>query len=136
MALLGLPLSYLVFTVLHIFAFALALAVCGLYGHDLQRANEAGVGADGRWVYAVVTGGLSAVTCIAYFVPFVLRVGGIFAMYINENAEGDGGIERMKNAVWVDLANALLWLIITVAAGLYWVRHRDTRSRFTGRAHV
>jgi hypothetical protein len=57
-------------------------------------------------------------------------------MYINENAEGDGGIERMKNAVWVDLANALLWLIITVAAGLYWVRHRDTRSRFTGRAHV
>lgn len=50
MALFGLPLSYLVFTVLHIFAFALALAVCGLYGHDLQRANEAGVGADGRWV--------------------------------------------------------------------------------------
>lgn len=31
-------------------------------------------------VYAVVTGGLSAVTCIAYFVPFVLRMGGIFAV--------------------------------------------------------
>lgn len=57
-------------------------------------------------------------------------------MYINEDAEGDGGIKRMKNAVWVDLANALLWLLASVGAGIYWWRHRDTRSQFTGRAHV
>jgi hypothetical protein len=57
-------------------------------------------------------------------------------MYINEDAEGDEGVRRMKNAVWVDLASALLWLIATVAALGYWWKHRDTRSRFTGRAHV
>ena len=57
-------------------------------------------------------------------------------MYIDEDPEGDGAIRRMKNAVWVDLANMLLWLTAAVAAGVYWWRHRNTRSRFTGRAHV
>ena len=28
-------------------------------------------------IYAVVVGALSAVTCVAYFLPFVLRAGGI-----------------------------------------------------------
>lgn len=57
-------------------------------------------------------------------------------MYISEDAEGDSDVQRMKNAVWVDLASALLWLIATLAALGYWWKHRDTRSRFTGRAHV
>jgi hypothetical protein len=57
-------------------------------------------------------------------------------MYINEDPEGDGGIKRMKNAVWVDLANALLWLIAGLATTAYWWRHRERRTRFTGRAHV
>lgn len=57
-------------------------------------------------------------------------------MYINEDAEGDSDVQRMKNAVWVDLASALLWFIATLAALGYWWKHRDTRSRFTGRAHV
>lgn len=57
-------------------------------------------------------------------------------MYINENAEGDGAIERMKNAVWVLLANALLWLITAIFMGIYWFRHRERHSRFTGRARV
>ena len=57
-------------------------------------------------------------------------------MYIKEDAEGDKNIERMKSAVWVDLANALLWLIAAVAAFGYWWKHRDNKSRFTGRARV
>lgn len=57
-------------------------------------------------------------------------------MYINEDAEGNGGIERMKNAVWVDLVSALLWLVATVTSAGYWWKHRDVRTRFTGRAHV
>jgi len=69
--------SYAAFTVLHFVAFALALAVCGLYGHDLKRASDNDVDADSKWIYAVVVGALSAVTCVAYFVPFVLRLGGI-----------------------------------------------------------
>jgi hypothetical protein len=57
-------------------------------------------------------------------------------MYISEDAEGDSDVQRMKNAVWVDLTSALLWFIATLAALGYWWKHRDTRSRFTGRAHV
>lgn len=57
-------------------------------------------------------------------------------MYIRENAEGNGDIQRMKNAVWVDLANVILWLIGSVAALTYWLRHRERRTRFTGRAKV
>lgn len=148
--------SYLLFTVLHLFCFILALTTCGLYGKDLQRAHHHGVYSDSKWIYAVVVGSMSAVTCVAYFIPFVLRVAGIGAaiwnlilfilwialfgvfgkMYINEKAEGDGGIQRMKNAVWVDLTSALLWLIAAGAAMGYWLKNRDSRSRFTGRARV
>lgn len=124
-------------------------------------------------VYAVVVGALSAVTCLAYFIPLVLRIAGFVApvwnfilfvlwialfgifgkvyllqgpevapqltlvqMYIHEDPEGVDGIKRMKNAVWVDLASALLWLIATLASAAYWWKHRDSRSQFTGRAHV
>lgn len=127
---------------------------------------------------------MSAVTCVVYFVPLVMRAAGIVAvawnfllfilwiclfgvfgavcykrhrsppfavtarqnppqaadfrlqLFIHENPEGDSGIKRMKNAVWVDLVSALLWLSLTIASGLYWWRHRDTRSQFTGRARV
>lgn len=57
-------------------------------------------------------------------------------LYIDENAHGNGNIERMKHAVWVDLTSALLWLIATVATLAYWWKHRNTRSVFTGRAKV
>jgi H+/Cl- antiporter ClcA len=156
MGCMSFTLSYIFFSVVHIVGFALALTVCGLYGKDLSRANEQDKYADSKWVYAVVVGGISAVTCVLYLVPFILRIAGVFApvwdfilfilwiavfgvfgrMYINEDAEGDGNIERMKNAVWVDLANALLWLLASLGAFLYWWKHRDTRSQFTGRAHV
>ena len=29
-------------------------------------------------IFAVVVGAMSAVTCVIYFIPFILRVGGIF----------------------------------------------------------
>ena len=57
-------------------------------------------------------------------------------MYIKENAEGDSGVQRMKNAVWVDLVNALLWLISAVGMVIFWIKHRGGRSRWTGRATV
>ena len=43
--------------------------------------------------YAVVVGALSAVTCVLYFIPFVLRIAGIFA------------------AVW-DLILFILWITL------------------------
>lgn len=57
-------------------------------------------------------------------------------MFIHENPEGNKDIQRMKNAVWVDLTCALLWLFLAVGAFGYWWRHRERHSRFTGRARV
>jgi hypothetical protein len=57
-------------------------------------------------------------------------------MYIKENPEGDAGIQRMKNAVWVDLANAILWLLSAVYGLLQFFRNRKKRSLHTGRATV
>ncbi|EEU47122.1 uncharacterized protein NECHADRAFT_67747 [Fusarium vanettenii 77-13-4] len=156
MGIKDLAVSYVLFSALHLCCFALALTTCGLYGTDLHRANQQHKYSDSKWVYAVVVGSISAVTCVVYFVPFILRIAGVVVaiwdfilfilwialfgvfgkMYISEDAEGDSDVQRMKNAVWVDLASALLWLIATLAALGYWWKHRDTRSRFTGRAHV
>lgn len=146
--------SYIAFTVLHFLLFVLALTVCGLYGVDLQRANANDIGADPKWTYAEVVAGISAVTAALYFIPFVLRMAFIWAwdlvlfvlwialfgvfgkMYISEDPEGNDDIKRMKNAVWVDLTNALLWLVAGLATLAYWWRHRERRTRFTGRARV
>lgn len=154
MALLGATVSYLAFTAIHIVQFALAIAVCALYGIDLHRASKEGKYMDSKWVYAEVVVGLSAFTTVLYLVPFILRfwlvwawnlilfilwiaLFGVFGnMYIREDAEGDSGIQRMKNAVWVDLVNALLWFFTFLGALGYWHTHRQRNSRFTGRAKV
>ncbi|CAJ2503604.1 Uu.00g109980.m01.CDS01 [Anthostomella pinea] len=154
MGLFGMSIGYLAFATLHFFQFVLAITVCGLYGVDLSRARSQGKYTDGKWVYAEVVGALGALTAILYLVPFILRFAavtvwsfilfvlwialfGLFgSMYIHENPEGNGGIQRMKNAVWVDLANALLWLIGTIGSGAYWWTHRERNSRFTGRAKL
>jgi len=154
MGLFGMAFSYLMFSVLHFLQLVLALAVVGLYGTDVNRARVEHKYADSKWVYAVIVASLSALTSVLYFIPFILRFAFVWAwnlvlfilwiivfavfgkMYINENAEGDADIQRMKNAVWLDLVNALLWLVGFVATGLYWMRHRERRSRFTGRAKV
>ncbi|KAF3061937.1 hypothetical protein GL218_02809 [Daldinia childiae] len=154
MGILGMTASYLLFSVLHFAQFVLAVTVCGLYGVDLSRARSQGKYIDGKWVYAEVVGVLAALTAILYFIPFILRFAavtvwnsimfilwialfGLFGgMYIHEDPEGNSDIQRMKNAVWVDLANALLWLIGFVASATYWWTHRERRSRFTGRAQL
>ena len=61
---------------------------------------------------------------------------GVFGnMYIKANPGDDGGIMRMKSAVWVDLTNMLLWLI-TAIMGVVLFFMRGKRSVFTGRAAV
>ncbi|KAI9772711.1 MAG: hypothetical protein M1840_000306 [Geoglossum simile] len=114
--------------VLRLLQFALALTVCGLYGTDIQNGNKHHQSADPKWLYAVVIGGISVVTSLIYGAPFVkshlffawdailfilwIAVFGVFGkMYLHENAEGNAGVQRMKNAVWVDLVNVFLWLI-------------------------
>ena len=105
-------------------------------------------------IFAEVVGALSAATALLYVIPFILRFAvvwiwnviifilwialfGTFGkLFIHENPEGNGGIQRMKNAVWIDLTNALLWLISAIAHFCYWWTHRERVTRFTGRAKV
>jgi hypothetical protein len=94
---------------------------------------------------------MSTVTALIYGIPFVksyiawawdlilfilwIAVFGIFGkMYIQEKAEGDAGVQRMKNAVWIDLINVFLWLISAIWGAVIFFRGR--RTRFTGRATV
>jgi len=63
------------------------------------------------------------------------------AKYIHTDPQnvghGDGpGIQRMKNAVWVDLACVLLWLVSGAAGVVGWVLGRRRRSLHTGRAAI
>lgn len=60
---------------------------------------------------------------------------GIFGkMYIHEKPEGDKGVKRMKNAVWVDLVNLLLWFVSGVFLVGWFFLGRGKRSMHTGRA--
>jgi len=147
--------AYIGHSIYRLLQIIFALTVVGLYGVDLHKANRENKYSDGKWVYAVVVGSLSAPTALAYLVPFVHRIPflfiwdtilfilwitlfGIFGkLFIHENPEGNGGIKRMKNAVWVDLVNALLWLFSAVGMAAYWWKARNgTRTKWTGRARV
>jgi len=132
----------------------LALTVCGLYGVDLNDARKQGKYSDGKWVYAEVVGAFASVTALLYMIPIVMRTPFIFVwdtilfvlwialfgvfgnLYIHANAAGVPGVQRMKNAVWIDLVNALLWLFSAIAMAFYWFGGRQKRSQFTGRAIV
>lgn len=51
---------------------------------------------------------------VVLFILWVAVFGLFGKMYIHEKAEMDSGIQRMKNAVWIDLVNMLLWFISPV----------------------
>ena len=138
------------------FQFLLAITVAGLYGVDLHNANKANKYTDAKWVFAEVVAGLSAVTVLVYCIPVVLRlqrfwaawdlvlfilwasVLGVFgSIYIGAKpSPQQGGQRRMKNAVWVDLTNMLLWLVTTAYGIIIWLRASNTRTLHTGRAKV
>jgi len=133
-----------------------ALAVVGLYAQDLNKARKEHKYSDGKWVFATVVGSLSAVTALIFMIlPIIFSyttvailfawdiilfilwcaVFGLFgSMYIHENAEMDSGVQRMKNAVWIDLICLLLWFITSIMGAIGFVRRRNNRTLHTGRA--
>ncbi|OBT57407.1 hypothetical protein VE04_02572 [Pseudogymnoascus sp. 24MN13] len=138
MAILNEPMTYLAFGVVRFVLFVLALTWLAV-----------------SMAYAIVVGTFSAITALIYLIPVTMKkmsilfvwdtlllffwivLFGIFGkLFIKEDAEGNKDIQRMKNAVWVDLVNMLLWLVSSVAVGIYWFKHRHNRSQFTGRAVV
>ena len=120
------------------FQFIMGIVVIGLYAQDLRRAHKAGAKYDSKWMYATVLGTMAsfwALVCMlplvkawflfgVDFVVFIMYVTafGIFGnMYIKEDPEGNGGIQRMKNAVWVLLTNMFLWAITFVYGSvIFW----------------
>lgn len=62
--------GFLVHTVIRFFQFVLALTVLGLYGQDIDGQRKYAGRADGRWVFAEVVAGLSAITALIFAVPF------------------------------------------------------------------
>ncbi|CAG8948795.1 hypothetical protein HYALB_00012186 [Hymenoscyphus albidus] len=148
------PPIYYAHTSYRLLQLVLGLTVIGLYGIDLHKANSVGKYSDAKWVYAIVVSSLSAATALFYAIPRFHRIPFIFAwdsilfilwialfglfgkMYIKENPEGNKGIRRMKNAVWVDLANACLWFISALGMAAYWFKFRGMRTKWTGRATV
>lgn len=66
-----------------------------------------------------------------------VAVFGLFGkLYIKQNAHHDSSVQNMKNAVWVDLTNMLLWLLSAAYGAVLFFRHRSHKSLFTGRADV
>lgn len=138
---------------LRFFQFVLGITVIALYAMDLDNARKAGKYTDSKWVWAVVCGTLGAIFGLICMAPFMrnwffciidwfiflcyLIAFGIFGnMYIPEDAEGDGGIQRMKNAVWVLLTNMLLWLVTAIWGGVMFWKNRHARTTHTGRANM
>ena len=52
------------------------------------------------------------------------------------NPNGDHNVSRLKNAVWIDLINMLLWFVTAIFGAVLFWRNRTARSTFTGRATV
>jgi hypothetical protein len=84
----------------------------------------------------IVLFGIFGKVCVP-FIPF-LRVGVLMwkQLYIHEDAEGNSGIQRMKNAVWIVLINMLLWFVSALTMTFIWWKERHSKTVFTGRATV
>lgn len=136
---------------LRFFQFVLGVTVIGLYAQDLDRARKAHKYVDSKWVWAVVCGSLGSIASLIFMLPLVkawffffvdtfificyLVAFGIFGkMFIGENPEGNSGIKRMKNAVWVLLTNMLLWFITALIGAFIFWKARKARTVHTGRA--
>jgi H+/Cl- antiporter ClcA len=109
-------------------------------------------------VFATVVGSLSAVTALIFMIlPIIFSyitvailfawdiilfilwcaVFGLFgSMYIHAKAEMDSGVQRMKNAVWIDLICLLLWFITSIMGAIGFMRGRKDRTLHTGRAVI
>lgn len=137
--------------VLRFFQFVLGITIIGLYAQDLDRARKQGKYVDSKWVWSVVCGSLGSIVSLIFMLPLLkawffffvdafificyLVAFGIFGkLFIGEDPEGNSGIQRMKNAVWVLLTNTLLWFITAVYGAVIFWKVRKARTTHTGRA--
>ncbi|KAI4246190.1 MAG: hypothetical protein L6R40_002143 [Gallowayella cf. fulva] len=138
--------------VLRFLQFIFAITVIGLYAQDLRRAHNAHVYSDSKWGYATAVGVIGAVSSLVLawprlssvawpwdlvvFILFTALFGLFGKMFIHENAEGVSGVKRMKNAVWIDLINMLLWFVTAIYGMIMFFFLGKSKSLHTGRATV
>ncbi|KAG6361458.1 hypothetical protein INS49_009685 [Diaporthe citri] len=120
--------------------FVLGLVIVGLYGHRVDKQHRAeGTSPSPEWVFGLVVAGLSCVTAVAFAVAapfgavsnrfktarlfswdltlFLLWIvvfgifAGIFLHRDNDDSYKGSSTAVEKGAVWVDLVNAILWLV-------------------------
>ncbi|KAL8772740.1 MAG: hypothetical protein Q9209_002085 [Squamulea sp. 1 TL-2023] len=148
----GSLLSKLPLWVLRFLQFVFAITVIGLYAQDLRAASKVHSYSDTKWGYAVAVGVIGAVSSLllawprlsmwgwgwdlVVFILFTALFGLFGKMYIHEKPEGLADIKRMKNAVWIDLINMLLWFITAIYGMIMFFFFRGSKSLHTGRATV
>lgn len=120
--------------------FVLGLVIVGLYGHRVDKQHSAeDSSVSPEWVFGLIVAGLSCVTAVAFAVaaPFGavsnrfktarlfswdltlfllwIVVFGIFAgIFLHRDSDDSykgSSTAVEKGAVWVDLVNAILWLV-------------------------
>lgn len=72
---------------------------------------------------------------LAYSILWVAVFGVFGKLYVDEEPDRLG-IQRMRNAVWIDLINMLLWFISIVYSLTMFIQNRRHRTLHTGRATV
>ncbi|KAL8828453.1 MAG: hypothetical protein Q9170_006601 [Blastenia crenularia] len=138
--------------ILRFLQFIFAITVIGLYAQDLKAAHKAHKYTDSKWGYATAVGTIGAVSAmvlawpalamwawgwdLVVFILFTALFGLFGNLFIHEHAEGNRGIKRMKNAVWIDLINMLLWFVTAVYGIVRFFFFRGGKSLHTGRATV
>ncbi|KAL8704835.1 MAG: hypothetical protein Q9201_002030 [Fulgogasparrea decipioides] len=148
----GSLLSKLPLWILRFLQFVFAVTVIGLYAQDLRKAHKEHKYTDSKWGYATAVGTIGAVSSLVLawpalstfawswdlvvFILFTALFGLFGKMYIHENPEGDGGVKRMKHAVWIDLINMLLWFVTAIYGMIMFFFRRGSKSLHTGRATV
>ncbi|KAI1158332.1 hypothetical protein F5B18DRAFT_91355 [Nemania serpens] len=113
-----------------------ALVVVGLYGSRVSSDHSNGRPQAAQWVYALFVASLSAVTAVVFAIPqpfvktarlfawdftlFVLWIAsfGVFAVLFLRMPDDDAHkwyentrVSVMRPAVWIDLVNAIFWLL-------------------------
>lgn len=127
-----------------------ASVVAGLYGIDLAHFTNINAHADAEWVYAEFVATVSAITCLIFslkasihvvwsvldatiFVLWLAQVGvfgSIFYPTVRSGyAESTLSVSRMRAAVWIDLANLVLWLLTAVLRIAWFIQARKQSRR-------
>ncbi|KAI1112669.1 hypothetical protein F5Y14DRAFT_252074 [Nemania sp. NC0429] len=113
-----------------------ALVVVGLYGSRVSSDHNAGRPQSARWVYALFVASVSAATSVLFAIPqpfvrtarlfiwdfvlfiFWIAAFGVFAVLFLRMPDDDAHkwyentrVSVMRHAVWIDLVNAIFWLL-------------------------